>query len=109
MGEYIARSYVGNGWVVNFADASKVIASTDYVVRSGGWSAPDYAIIDLSEVTYNGAVYVTIDSLPGTFYGIDAIEFYGEKADEEETPDAGEENPDTPDAGEDTSGEEAEA
>ena len=22
MGEYIARSYVGNGWVVNFADAS---------------------------------------------------------------------------------------
>lgn len=22
MGEYIARSYVGNGWVINFADAS---------------------------------------------------------------------------------------
>ena len=85
-----------NDNVVNFSDASKVIASTDYVVRSGGWSAPDYAIIDLSEVTYNGAVYVTIDSLPGTFYGIDAIEFYGEKVDEE-TPDAGEE---TPDAGE---------
>ena len=98
-----------NDNVVNFADASKVIASTDYVVRSGGWSAPDYAIIDLSEVTYNGAVYVTIDSLPGTFYGIDAIEFYGVAASEEETPDAGEENPDTPDAGEDTSGEEAEA
>ena len=96
-----------NDNVVNFADASKVIASTDYVVRSGGWSAPDYAIIDLSEVTYNGAVYVTIDSLPGTFYGIDAIEFYGEKVDEE-TPDAGEE---TPDAGEETpdAGEEAEA
>ncbi|WP_315815776.1 hypothetical protein [Paraflavitalea speifideaquila] len=43
MGEYIARSYVGNGWVVNFADASakgggepgliyrygKAVASTD--------------------------------------------------------------------------------
>ena len=98
-----------NDNVVNFADASKVIASTDYVVRSGGWSAPDYAIIDLSEVTYNGAVYVTIDSLPGTFYGIDAIEFYGVATADEETPDAGEENPDTPDAGEDTSGEEAEA
>ncbi|MCH5716167.1 hypothetical protein [Niabella hibiscisoli] len=24
MGEYIARSYVGNGWVVNFADASAI-------------------------------------------------------------------------------------
>lgn len=22
MGEYISRTYVGNGWVVNFADAS---------------------------------------------------------------------------------------
>lgn len=22
MGEYISRSYIGNGWVVNFADAS---------------------------------------------------------------------------------------
>ena len=22
MGEYMSRSYVGNGWVVNFADAS---------------------------------------------------------------------------------------
>lgn len=36
MGEYIARSYVGNGWVVNFADASaKGTADPGLVYRYG--------------------------------------------------------------------------
>ncbi|RHO71297.1 heparinase [Parabacteroides sp. AF48-14] len=36
MGEYIARSYVGNGWVVNFADASaKGGGDADLIFRYG--------------------------------------------------------------------------
>lgn len=36
MGEYIARSYVGNGWVVNFADASaKLNPQPDLIYRYG--------------------------------------------------------------------------
>lgn len=36
MGEYIARSYVGNGWVVNFADASaKGGGDADLIYRYG--------------------------------------------------------------------------
>lgn len=36
MGEYISRSYVGNGWVVNFADASaKLKPEADLIYRYG--------------------------------------------------------------------------
>lgn len=36
MGEYIAKSYVGNGWVVNFADASaKIKAEKGVIFRYG--------------------------------------------------------------------------
>ena len=36
MGEYIARSYVGNGWTVNFADASaKAIGDAELIFRYG--------------------------------------------------------------------------
>ena len=36
MGEYIARSYVGNGWVVNFADASARGGGSPYLIYRYG-------------------------------------------------------------------------
>lgn len=36
MGEYIARSYVGNGWVVNFADASAKGGGEPYLIYRYG-------------------------------------------------------------------------
>lgn len=36
MGEYIARSYVGNGWVVNFADASAKSSAPETVIHRYG-------------------------------------------------------------------------
>lgn len=36
MGEYIARSYVGNGWVVNFADASAKGGGDPYLIYRYG-------------------------------------------------------------------------
>lgn len=36
MGEYIAKSYVGNGWVVNFADASAKGSADPYLVYRYG-------------------------------------------------------------------------
>ena len=36
MGEYIARSYVGNGWVVNFADASAKGGGDPYLIYRCG-------------------------------------------------------------------------
>lgn len=36
MGEYIARSYVGNGWVVNFADASAQGGGDPYLIYRYG-------------------------------------------------------------------------
>lgn len=36
MGEYIARSYVGNGWVVNFADASAKNTGDPYLIYRYG-------------------------------------------------------------------------
>lgn len=51
MGEYIARSYVGNGWVVNFADAS----------AKGGGEAPiifRYGKAVDSEIMMQYAVYL---------------------------------------------------
>lgn len=51
MGEYIARSYVGNGWVVNFADASaKGGGDADLIFRYGKATG--------SSVMMNYAVYL---------------------------------------------------
>jgi len=51
MGEYIARSYVGNGWVVNFADASaKGGGDADLIFRYGKATG--------SPVMLNYAVYL---------------------------------------------------
>lgn len=50
MGEYIARSYVGNGWVVNFADASaKGGGDAPIIFRYGKAVGSDDAVCRLSE------------------------------------------------------------
>ena len=56
----------------NSPDAKDIIAYADYALY--GWTP--YALeIDLTGVTYNGPVYITVDTLPGTFMLITAIEF----------------------------------
>lgn len=57
--------------------SEKAIWWTDYEFSTTGWSAHNVAKIDLSGCTYNGEVFVSLDSLPGTFYVIDSIVFYG--------------------------------
>ena len=51
-----------------------IIASVTYTLH--GW-APEAVEIDLSGIDYNGPVYVTYDTLPGTFMLVGAIEFIG--------------------------------
>ena len=57
--------------------AEKCIWYTDYEFNSAGWPAHNVAKVDLSGCKYNGEVFVSLDSLPGTFYVIDSIVFYG--------------------------------
>jgi hypothetical protein len=92
MGEYIARSYVGNGWVVNFADASakgggepgliyrygKAVASTDmqsfaaYLLRAADGKMDINAGRDLFRTLENMASYTALQAaspaLPTTPY-----------------------------------------
>ena len=49
-----------------------IIAYADYTLK--GWRVQAIEI-DLSQVTYKGPVYITIDSLPGTFVLFSSIEF----------------------------------
>lgn len=49
-----------------------IIASATYTLK--GWRV-NAIEIDLSKVTYKGPVYVTVDSLPGTFVLFSSIEF----------------------------------
>ena len=49
-----------------------IIASATYTLK--GWRVSAIEI-DLSKVTYKGPVYVTVDSLPGTFVLFSSIEF----------------------------------
>ena len=51
-----------------------IIASVTYTLH--GW-APEAVEIDLSGIDYNGPVYVTYDTLPGTFMLVGSIEFIG--------------------------------
>ena len=51
-----------------------IIASATYTLH--GW-APEAVEIDLSGIDYNGPVYVTYDTLPGTFMLVGAVEFIG--------------------------------
>jgi hypothetical protein len=49
-----------------------IIAYADYTLK--GWRVQAIEI-DLSQVTYKGPVYITIDSLPGTLVLFSSIEF----------------------------------
>lgn len=64
MGEYISRSYVGNDWVVNFADASaKFSAKASLIYRYGKAVKSDEMI--------HFAAYLLRDSVRTLTYGID--------------------------------------
>ena len=49
-----------------------IIASATYTLH--GWT-PEAVEIDLSGIDYNGPVFITYDTLPGTFMLVGAIEF----------------------------------
>ena len=53
-------------------ESKDIIASATYTLK--GWSV-NAIEIDLSKVNYKGPVYVTVDSLPGTFVLFSSIEF----------------------------------
>lgn len=53
-------------------ESKDIIASATYTLK--GWRV-NAIEIDLSKVTYKGPVYITIDSLPGTFVLFSSIEF----------------------------------
>ena len=64
MGEYISRSYVGSGWVVNFADASaKFSAKGDLIYRYGK------AVNSTEMMSF--AAYLSKDSKHTLSFGID--------------------------------------
>ena len=78
MGEYVSRSYVGDGWVVNFADATAKLTFTpalifNYGLAVGSREMQDFAIYNLCDdashsfrspapVTWND-VYRSLESL----------------------------------------------
>ena len=57
---------------VNSPAEEDIIASATYTLH--GWS-PEAVVIDLSNIDYNGPVYITYDTLPGTFMLFGRIEF----------------------------------
>lgn len=54
MGEYIARSYVGDGWVVNFADASARGGGEPYLVYRYGKAVDSDLLKNFAALMYNG-------------------------------------------------------
>ncbi|MBR5124146.1 MAG: hypothetical protein IKU90_03355, partial [Clostridia bacterium] len=56
----------------NSPDAGEIIAATTYTLH--GWS-PEAVVIDLKGIDYNGPVYISVDTLPGTFMLVSSIEF----------------------------------
>jgi hypothetical protein len=68
---------------LNSPEQADVIASATYALY--GWT-PNGLEIDLTGINYKGPVYVTMDSLPGTFMLITAIEFIGTDKNETDTP-----------------------
>ena len=74
----------------NAPDQKDIIASETYPLL--GWT-PNGLEIDLTGINYKGPVYITVDTLPGTFMLITAIELVGgEKPEGSDQPS----NPDTP-------------
>ena len=60
--------------MVNSPDASKIVAETTYSLPWSGWQLTTMEI-DLTNVDYNGPVYLSWDTLPGTFMLVSSIEF----------------------------------
>ena len=56
----------------NSPDAGEIIAATTYTLH--GWS-PEAVVIDLKGINYNGPVFISVDTLPGTFMLVTAIAF----------------------------------
>ena len=54
MGEYIARSYVGDGWVVNFADASAKGGGDPYLVYRYGKAVNSDLLKDFAVLMFKG-------------------------------------------------------
>ena len=54
LGEYISRSYVGNGWTVNFADASAKTAADPYLVFRYGQQTGSENMMQLAKALYSG-------------------------------------------------------
>lgn len=52
MGEYISRSYVGNGWVVNFADASAKGGEDPYLIYRYGKTVNSSELVHFSAYLY---------------------------------------------------------
>jgi len=52
MGEYISNSYVGNGWFVNFADASAKTTLDNFLLYSFGKAVNSSDMVDLASVRY---------------------------------------------------------
>lgn len=69
----IMLSKVDTNMTMAPADAD-VIASVDYTTP--GWKVVEIEI-DLTSVDYSGPVFVTYDTLPGTFMLVGSIEFVG--------------------------------
>ncbi|WP_299231738.1 heparinase II/III-family protein [uncultured Bacteroides sp.] len=53
MGEYIAKSYVGNGWVVNFADASAKGGGDPYLIYRYGKAVGSDMMKQFAAMLYN--------------------------------------------------------
>ena len=60
--------------MVNSPAEENIIAATTY--RLSGWLVTEIEI-DLTGINYNGPVYITWDTLPGTFMVFGSIEFIG--------------------------------
>jgi len=58
--------------MINSPEEEDIIAAETYTLY--GW-LPEAVIIDLTDIDYQGPVYVTYDTLPGTFMLISSIEF----------------------------------
>lgn len=57
MGEYIARSYVGDGWVINFADASAKGSYEPFLIYRYGKTVGSDLLKDFAALTYrDGAI-----------------------------------------------------
>lgn len=55
MGEYIARSYVGNGWVVNFADASAKGGGDPYLIYRYGKAVKSDIMKQFASMQHKGS------------------------------------------------------